>query len=176
MEPTENVSPETVTSSEDFVCLICVKKYKGRNTLKLHLMSQHMGMEDPGEGKDALQVYEEAQDPLNNSDDSSQDPARDNDISQDSANDSESIQDTDTSQDPLNGNGESESSTVVSSEGFKEVNIESIKNNDAPVQICLSTMKSPKKKLKVLSDREKELLALMFSSLRKYGCAFCKER
>ena len=39
----------------------------------------------------------------------------------------------------------------------------------------ITVVKSPSKS-KILSDREKELLGKMLHNLKKYGCAFCKER
>ena len=40
VEPKENFSPEFFASAEDFVCLICVKKYDGRHNLKSHLVKK----------------------------------------------------------------------------------------------------------------------------------------
>ena len=49
MEPKENVDPENFCSEEEFVCLICVKKYKQRSLLKNHFMKIHFGLEDETE-------------------------------------------------------------------------------------------------------------------------------
>ena len=73
IEPKENFSPELFANADDFVCLICVKKYNGRQNLKNHLVKTH-------------------------------------------------------------------------------------------------------KKSRILTDRENELLEKMFQNLKKFGCAFCKER
>ena len=65
IEPKENFSPELFANADDFVCLICVKKYNGRQNLKNHLVKTHLGLED---GKDATKDNSESETPHNEAD------------------------------------------------------------------------------------------------------------
>ena len=175
IEPKENFSPELFANADDFVCLICVKKYNGRQNLKNHLVKTHLGLED---GKDATKDNSESETPHNEADKP----------------DFEDL-------DPLTGGGDEstdngdDSVADVSKESadIQEVDIESIKktqrspndssdkeNNfieegDKSQSESVTVVKSSRKS-RILTDREKELLEKMFHNLKKFGCAFCKER
>ena len=181
VEPKENFSPELFANADDFVCLICVKKYNGRQNLKNHLFKTHLGLEN---GKDATKENSELKtpsneatekpdfedlDPLNESRDESADINGDNsvaDISKDSdiqEVDIESIKNKNGSQ---NGNDSSDKENNFVGEG-EETRTEKSES--------LTTVKS-RSESKILTDREKELLEKMLHNLKKFGCAFCKER
>ena len=177
IEPKENFSPELFANADDFVCLICVKKYNGRQNLKNHLVKTHLGLED---GKDATKDNSESETPHNEADKP----------------DFEDL-------DPLTGGGDEstdngdDSVADVSREtaDIQEVDIECIKkktqngspndssdkeNNfieegDKSQSESVTVVKSSRKS-RILTDREKELLEKMFHNLKKFGCAFCKER
>ena len=38
----ENYDPEKCVQPDDFICLICIKKFKNRNGLKLHISNYHL--------------------------------------------------------------------------------------------------------------------------------------
>ena len=42
VEPMENYDPEKCVQPDDFICLICIKKFKNRNGLKLHIQNFHL--------------------------------------------------------------------------------------------------------------------------------------
>jgi len=42
-EPQENYDPEKCVQPDDFICLICIKKFKNRNGLKGHIQTFHLG-------------------------------------------------------------------------------------------------------------------------------------
>ena len=177
IEPKENFSPELFANADDFVCLICVKKYNGRQNLKNHLVKTHLGLED---GKDATKDNSESETPHNEADKP----------------DFEDL-------DPLTGGGDEstdngdDSVADVSREtaDIQEVDIECIKKktqNGSPndssdkennfieegdkLQSENVTVVKSSRKSRILTDREKELLEKMFHNLKKFGCAFCKER
>ena len=181
VEPKENFSPELFANADDFVCLICVKKFNGRQNLKNHLVKTHLGLEN---GKDATKENTELEtpsseatekpdfedlDPLNESRDESADINGDNsvaDISRESdiqEVDIESIKNKNGSQ---NGNDSSDKENNFVGEG-EETRTE--KNES------VTAVKS-RSESKILTDREKELLEKMLHNLKKFGCAFCKER
>ena len=56
MEPKENVDPENFCSEEEFVCWICVKKYKQRSLLINHLIKIHFGPEDETETTEEVRI------------------------------------------------------------------------------------------------------------------------
>ena len=179
VEPKENFSPELFANADDFVCLICVKKYNGRQNLKNHLVKTHLGLEN---GKDATKDNSESVttsneatekpdfedlDPLTEAKDELTDVNGDNsvaDISRESADiqevDIESIKNKNGSQ---NGNDSSDKENNFIGEG-EETGTEK------------SESVKSRSESKILTDREKELLEKMFHNLKKFGCAFCKER
>ena len=42
-EPVENYDPERCVKPDDYICLICIKKFKNRQGLKTHISSNHLG-------------------------------------------------------------------------------------------------------------------------------------
>ena len=185
-EPKENFSPELFASADDFVCLICVKKYNGRQNLKHHLINTHLVYNSFKDGKDVaksdnpLNLNGETEkpdfedlDPLTgledeskeNGDNSTADVSRDNDIQEV---DIDSIKNKNESQ-----NGHT---TSLNDSSDKENNfIEEGEKTHSEQAEDITVVKSPSKS-KILSEREKELLGKMLHNLKKYGCAFCKER
>ena len=63
MEPKENVDPENFCSPDEFVCLICIKKYKHRRLLKNHIMRIHFGLNDETKTIEEVRI-DEKEDPL----------------------------------------------------------------------------------------------------------------
>ena len=199
VEPKENFSPEFFASAEDFVCLICVKKYDGRHNLKSHLVKTHLGLESFEDGKDVMKEYLQSQNPLNGDKEDHLNGGKEDPLN--GGKEVPSFEDLD----PLTGEVESKengdySNTDISTEtpDVHEVNIEDIKNkdqNEDTVKDVTSLNDSSDKennileadriqgkeveakaKSRVLSDRERELLERMFHNLKKFGCAFCKAR
>ena len=175
IEPKENFSPELFANADDFVCLICVKKYNGRQNLKNHLVKTHLGLED---GKDATKDNSESETPHNEADKP----------------DFEDLDPLTGGRDESTDNGDDSVADVSrESADIQEVDIESIKktqrspndssdkeNNfieegDKSQSQSVTVVKSSRKS-RILTDREKELLEKMFHNLKKFGCAFCKER
>ena len=56
VEPKENVDPENFCSADEFVCLICIKKYKQRRLLKNHIMRVHFGLQDETETTEEVRI------------------------------------------------------------------------------------------------------------------------
>ena len=153
VEPKENHSEEhLLANTEDYICLICIKKYKGKQALKSHLIRQHLGANDETKESDAVNEFEKSKDPLNC------------DVVE------------------VNGNSENSSDNSqadTSIELIKEVNIEDIKNSADDIgdnSKIAENEKPVKNKIQALLEKEQLLLTQMFNSLKKFGCAFCKER
>ena len=177
IEPKENFSPELFANADDFVCLICVKKYNGRQNLKNHLVKTHLGLED---GKDATKDNSESETPHNEADkpdfedldpltgggDESTDNGDDSvaDVSRETAD----IQEVDIECIKKKTQNGSPNDSSDKENNFIE---EGDKSQSESVTVVKSTRKS-----RILTDREKELLEKMFHNLKKFGCAFCKER
>ena len=64
VEPKANVDPENFCSADEFVCLICIKKYKQRRLLKNHIMRVHFGVENETETTTEEVKIVEVEDPL----------------------------------------------------------------------------------------------------------------
>ena len=181
LEPKENFSPELFASADDFVCLICVKKYNSRQYLKNHLVNTHVGLED---GKNLTKGNSETENNLQNGETEKPD-----------FEDLDPL--TETKDESANGGDNSIADVSRESADIQEVNIDIIKNgngtnlndssdkeNNSIEEGEKSQMEKNEKdiivkspgKTKVLTDREKELLEKMLHNLKKYGCAFCKER
>ena len=65
MEPKANVDPENFCSADEFVCLICIKKYKHRRLLKNHIIRVHFGLNVGAETIEEVKIDEkESTDPL----------------------------------------------------------------------------------------------------------------
>ena len=177
IEPKENFSPELFANADDFVCLICVKKYNGRQNLKNHLVKTHLGLED---GKDATKDNSESETPHNEADKPNfedldpltggRDESTDNgdesvaDVSRESA----AIQEVDiecikkkTQNGSPNDSSDKENNFIEEGDKLQSENVTVVKSS---------------RKSRILTDREKELLEKMFHNLKKFGCAFCKER
>ena len=180
-EPKENFSPELFASTDDFVCLICVKKYNGRQNLKSHLVNTHLGVKDgkdvtksenPLNGETEKPDFEDL-DPLTGLGDESKENST-ADVSRESAAD---IQEVDI--DSIKNKNESQNghTTSLNDSSDKENNFieEGEKKHSEEQTDDITIVKSPSKS-KILTDREKELLGKMLHNLKKYGCAFCKER
>ena len=179
IEPKENFSPELFANADDFVCLICVKKYNGRQNLKNHLVKTHRSLEDD---KDATKVNSDSETPHNEADkpdfedldpltggrDESTDIGNDSvaDVSRESAD----IQEVDI--ESIKKKNETQNGSPNDSSD-KENNF--IEEGDKSQSENVTVVKSPRKS-RILTDREKELLEKMFHNLKKFGCAFCKER
>eukprot|EP00092_Neocalanus_flemingeri_P031244 GFUD01033937.1.p1 GENE.GFUD01033937.1~~GFUD01033937.1.p1 ORF type:complete len:2371 (-),score=719.51 GFUD01033937.1:118-7230(-) len=53
-EPVENYDAENCAQPEDFICLICIKKFVARNSLRKHIYKTHLGLtSNPEDEKDA---------------------------------------------------------------------------------------------------------------------------
>ena len=157
-----------------------MKKYNGRQNLKNHLVKTHLGLENGNDAtkdnSESVTISNEATekpdfedlDPLTegrdesdiNGDNSVADISKDSDIQEV---DIESIKNKNGSQ---NGNDSSDKENNFVGEG-EETRTEKSES--------LTTVKS-RSESKILTDREKELLDKMLHNLKKFGCAFCKER
>merc|ERR1719225_1623014 len=58
VEPKANVDPENFCSADEFVCLICIKKYKHRRLLKNHIMRVHFGLNVGAETIEEVRIDE----------------------------------------------------------------------------------------------------------------------
>ena len=203
IEPKENFSPELFANVEDHVCLICVKKYKGRAALKGHLLRVHLGLESVEEGKDPIKEFEEGasprkdplqedkgDDPLSGGGEEADPPGdRPDVVDLDSSKESVEIQEVnieaiksngvsrgkDDDEKDKNGEKENESSSEQNDEQVENTELSPQKESTASDNTSL--VSTPKiSKPKVLSERDKELLQKMFHNLKRFGCAFCKDR
>ena len=184
IEPKENFSPELFANVEDHVCLICVKKYKGRAALKGHLLRVHLGLESVEEGKDPIKEFEEGasprKDPLQ--EDKGDDPLSGGGEEADPPGDRPDVVDLDSSKESVEIQ-EVNIEAIKENESSSEQNDEQVENTELSPQKestetdNISLVSTPKiSKPKVLSERDKELLQKMFHNLKRFGCAFCKDR
>jgi len=58
-EPTENYDAENCAQPEDFICIICVKKFVSRKSLKNHIYKTHLGINPEDEKSDKSQENQE---------------------------------------------------------------------------------------------------------------------
>ena len=158
-----------------------MKKYNGRQNLKQHLVNTHLGLKD---GKDVTKSENslngetekpdfEDLDPLTGLGDESKENST-ADVSRESAD----IQEVDI--DSIKNKNESQNghTTSLNDSSDKENNFmeeEGEKKHSKEQTDDITIVKSSSKS-KILTDREKELLGKMLNNLKKYGCAFCKER
>ena len=199
IEPKENFSPELFANVEDHVCLICVKKYKGRAALKGHLLRVHLGLESVEEGKDPIKEFEEGasprkdplqedkgDDPLSGGGEEADPPGdRPDVVDLDSSKESVEIQEVNIEAIKSNGviRGKDDDEKDKNGEKENESSSEQVENTEISPQKestetdNTSLVSTPKiSKPKVLSERDKELLQKMFHNLKRFGCAFCKDR
>lgn len=59
------MDPEKFCSADEFVCLICIKKFKQRRLLKNHIMRTHFGFNDETKTTEEIRIDVE-EDPLEN--------------------------------------------------------------------------------------------------------------
>ena len=157
-----------------------MKKYNGRQNLKNHLVNTHFGLKDgkddaksenPLNGETEKPDFEDL-DPLTGLVDESKETST-ADVSRESAD----VQEVNI--DYIKNKNESQNghNTSFNDSSDKENNfIEEGEKKHSEGQTDDITIVNPLSKSKILTDREKELLGKMLHNLKKYGCAFCKER
>ena len=157
-----------------------MKKYNGRQNLKNHLVNTHLSFKDETKSENPLNNGEtekpdfEDLDPLTGLGDESNENG-DNSIA-DVNRESADIQEVNI--DSIKNKNESQNGHTISlnDSSDKENNfIEEGEKTHSDQTEDISVVKCPSKS-KILTDREKELLGKMLNNLKKYGCAFCKER
>ena len=77
-EPTENFDAENCAQPEDFICLICVKKFATRKSLRIHIYKTHLGSTPEDERVDGSNENKEEKDKnVENKEVEEQDPLAD---------------------------------------------------------------------------------------------------
>ena len=133
-EPPENYDAESMLNAEDFICLLCVRKFVSRAALKGHIHKVHLG-------SDAKEISPENPAESKADDNTDQDPLADPlNISSAVETNENSKTLNDSPSKPLNESGETgKIEKMEETDGIKTVDIESITKKDSTTPDINST-------------------------------------